>query len=77
MSKLQRSLWIGGSVLLSAAGLAAFFFLFLPDFNVYWLIVSPLIIAVYQIPAVVLFYFYRKRRRKELDDESEKERESS
>ena len=71
MSKFQSSLWIGGSILLSLAGLAVFIFLFIPDFNVYWLIVSPLIIAVYQIPAVVLLYIYRKQKRKAVDRDTE------
>jgi membrane protein implicated in regulation of membrane protease activity len=77
MSRFQASLWIGGSLLLSAAGLAAFIILFIPDFNVYWLIVSPLVIAVYQIPAVVLFYFYRKRRKNELEEKNSEEKEAS
>ena len=76
MSKLHSSLWIGGSILLSLAGLAAFFILFIPDFNVYWLIVSPLVIAVYQMPAVLLFHLYRKRKKKNLEKRNEEEKES-
>ena len=71
MSKLHSTLWIMGAILLSAAGLAAFFILFIPDFNVYWLIVSPLVIAVYQIPAVVFFYFYKKKKRKTVEQDIE------
>lgn len=62
--------------MLSLAGLAAFFILFIPDFNVYWLIVSPLVIAVYQMPAVLLFYVYRKRKKKNLERNNEEEKDS-
>jgi len=71
MSKLHSTFWIIGTILLSAAGFASFFFLFIPDFNVYWLIVSPLVIAVYQIPAVVLFYFYKRKKRKTVEQDTE------
>ena len=49
----------------------AFFLLFIPDFNVYWLIISPIILALYQAPAVLLYYFYKKRKRKTEGDDSE------
>jgi len=50
------------AVLLSAAGLAAFAYLFVRDFNVYWLILSPVILALYQVPAVFVFWLHKRRR---------------
>ena len=50
------------SLLASLFGIAAFLFLFLPDFNIYWLILSPIILAFYQTPAVLLFKLYKKYR---------------
>jgi len=52
------------SILLSLAGLGGFVALFARDFNVYWLILSPVIIALYQLPAVYVFWLYKKRTRK-------------
>jgi len=54
------------AIVLSLLGIAAFVFLFARDFNVYWLILSPVIFAVYQFPAVLAFWFYKKRRNKRL-----------
>jgi FtsH-binding integral membrane protein len=51
------------SIVLCLAGLAGFAFLFARDFNVYWLILSPVIIAVYQVPAAYCFWLYKRARR--------------
>ena len=64
MKKTSIDLLLILSVLASIAGLAAFLFLFLPGFNVFTLIVSPIIIACYQAPAAVLFRMYRKLKKK-------------
>jgi hypothetical protein len=50
------------AVMLSLAGVGAFLFLFLRDFNVYWVILGPVILAIYQIPAAFVLWL-RKRRR--------------
>jgi hypothetical protein len=52
------------SIFLSLAGLAAFVLVFGRDFNIYWLILSPVIIVLYQLPAAYLFWRYRKLTRK-------------
>jgi hypothetical protein len=49
------------SILLSLAGVGAFLWIFGRDFNVYWLILSPIIIVLYQLPAVYVFRLYRRR----------------
>ena len=48
------------------AGIALFIILFVPDFNIYWLIISPIIIALYQAPAA-----YRKTKRRIQTEEYE------
>jgi len=70
MKKLYAPLWITGSIVFSIAGFVAFFLLFIPDFNMYWLILSPVILVMYQAPAVLLFYFYKKRKKKIEEDNS-------
>jgi hypothetical protein len=50
------------AIILSLAGVGAFLFLFLRDFNVYWIILGPVILAVYQVPAAFVLWL-RKRRR--------------
>jgi hypothetical protein len=50
------------AVFLSVAGLAGFLYLFVRDFNIYWLILSPVIIAFYQVPAAFVFWLHKKRR---------------
>ncbi len=49
------------SILLSLAGVGAFLWIFGRDFNIYWLILSPIIIVLYQFPAVFVFRLYRQR----------------
>ena len=70
--KLYAPLWIFGSIVFSIGGFVAFFLLFIPDFNIYWLILSPVIIVMYQAPAVVLFYFYKKRKKEIEESKSSK-----
>jgi hypothetical protein len=52
------------SILLSLAGLAGFIVVFGRDFNIYWLILSPVIIVLYQLPAAYVLWLYRRRTRK-------------
>ncbi|HYA48578.1 MAG TPA: hypothetical protein VEG35_02660 [Burkholderiales bacterium] len=51
------------SILLAVAGVAGFVFLFLRDFNVFWLILAPIVLALYQVPAVFVFWLWKRRRR--------------
>jgi membrane protein YdbS with pleckstrin-like domain len=64
----QRVAYVAASILLSLAGVAGFIYLFVRDFNLYWLILSPVIIALYQIPAVFVFWLYRRRTGRKEDD---------
>ena len=50
------------SIFLALLGLAGFIYLFVLDFNVYWLFLAPVIIALYQIPAAFFFWLYKKKR---------------
>ncbi|MGM0466576.1 MAG: hypothetical protein ACQERH_09110 [Acidobacteriota bacterium] len=64
MKKFYAPLLLIGSVITAIGGLVSFFFLFIPDFNIYWLILSPIIIAFYEAPAVLLFWLYKKQKKK-------------
>jgi len=57
-------LWLTGALVLALGGLAGFILIFVRHMNVYWFILSPMILAVYEIPAVVVYGTWKKRRRK-------------
>ncbi len=69
--KTATRLLMVGSILASVGGVAAFLFLFLRDFNVFTLIVAPVILACYQAPAALLFWLYRRRKQREQDMDEE------
>jgi hypothetical protein len=60
VKKLYLYLLLFASIMAFIGGIALFIILFMPDFNIYWLIISPIILALYQAPAAYLFYLYRK-----------------
>jgi hypothetical protein len=62
MKEIFSHLLLATSILASLAGVAAFIFLFAPDFNIYWLILSPIILALYQTPAIFLYRLWKKRK---------------
>ena len=68
--KLLTQLLLVSSILASLGGIAAFIILYIPQFHLYWLIVSPIIIAIYQAPAAYLFSLWRKRRKREIEQEN-------
>jgi hypothetical protein len=53
---------LAASVVLGLAGIGAFVWVFAKDFNIYWLILSPVIITLYELPAFYMFWLYRKKR---------------
>jgi hypothetical protein len=59
------------SIFLSLGGIAAYIYLFIPDFNIYWLILSPVIIVMYQTPAYLVFRQYKKFKDRESTDPDE------
>ena len=61
-SKAATGSLLVASIILSLAGIGGFVFLFAGNFNIYWLILSPVIITLYELPAVYAFRLYRKRR---------------
>jgi predicted membrane protein len=71
VKKLYLYLLLFASIMASIGGFALFAILFIPDFNIYWLIISPIILALYQAPAAYLFYLYRKTKHKIQAAESE------
>lgn len=50
--------------LLSLLGCGAFILLFGPIFNIYWFILAPIILTLYQLPAVYVFVLWKRRNRK-------------
>jgi Ca2+/Na+ antiporter len=72
VKKLYLYLLLFSSIMASIGGIALFIILFIPDFNIYWLIVSPIILALYQAPAAYLFYLYRKTKQKTQAEETER-----
>lgn len=62
VKKVYTDLLLIGSICASLLGIAVFLVLFIPDMNIYWIILSPVIIVCYQIPAVFLYWLYKKNR---------------
>lgn len=60
--RFRLAVWLVLSVLAAVAGLVFFIILFIPDFNMYWLVISPIILAFYEAPAVFLFWLYKKKK---------------
>ena len=73
MSKTVSILWLASAALLSAAGLAFSIWLTVVNFNLYWLIFSPVNMALYQTPAALVFKLWKKRRRKSQEQGPEQE----
>ena len=72
LKKIHSFLWLTACVMLSLGGVAAFIFLFVPIMNVFWFILSPIILAMYQVPAVYLYWRWKKWKRQS-DDQNEEE----
>jgi len=62
MERIPPFAWLVAALLTGAGGVIAFVFLFLLDFNIYWLILSPLILAIYESPAAFFFWMYKRNR---------------
>ncbi len=62
MGRLLTALLPIGAVLFSLGGFVAYGILFIPRMNVYWVILSPMILAVYQIPAAGLIWIWKRRK---------------
>lgn len=60
MRRIPPVLGVGFSILLSLAGLMGFGWLLIREMGIFWIIVAPVIFAVYQIPAVVVYFFWKK-----------------
>ena len=60
--KTGAGAYIIASIVLGLAGIGGFVWIFARNFNIYWLILSPVIITLYELPAVDVFRLYRKSR---------------
>jgi len=65
MPKSSTALVAGVSLALSLAGLVGFILLLARRLTFFWLIIAPVIFAVYQIPAVVVYAYWKKKNRKD------------
>lgn len=68
VKKVYTDLLLICSICASLLGIVAFLVLFIPDINIYWIILSPVIIVCYQIPAVLLYWLYKKNRPSDSND---------
>jgi Na+/proline symporter len=73
MRRLGSRLLLSGAVLFALAGLAAFVLLFVRKMNIYWFILSPLILAIYQMPSVVLFWLWKRGKKRAAAESAESE----
>ena len=64
MNPVLSTLWRSSAALLALAGVAGFIWLFARRMDLYWFILSPLILAVYEIPAAVVFALWKKAKRR-------------
>ena len=60
--KIGAGAYLLVSIVLGLAGIGAFIWIFARNFNIYVLILSPVIITLYELPAVYAFRLYRKSR---------------
>ncbi len=60
-SSIGAGTYLVAAVVLALAGIGAFVWLSVLNFTVYWLILSPVIIAVYELPAFYAFWLYRRK----------------
>ena len=70
---LRERLLLFASVILSFGGIFGFVYLFLLDLTIYWIILAPVILALYELPAVYVYWLYRRRkaRRSRLGNQGE------
>ncbi len=74
--KIHSFLWLAACVGLSLVGIAAFIVLFVPIMNVFWFILSPIVLAMYQVPAVYLYWRWKKWRKRSLGMDNDERDES-
>ena len=63
MKKAFDILMPAAAVILSLGGIALYLVLFLPGFSIYDLILAPVILTLYQAPAVWVLWMWRRRRK--------------
>lgn len=77
MNKSPSFLGPAFAALLSLAGLIGFIVLFARDMTVYWVILAPLILIVYQFPAFVVFRMWKRKRNRARSPEVEEVRDEA
>jgi hypothetical protein len=74
-AKTGAATYLVTSIVLGLAGLVGFIWIATRDFSIYWLILSPVIITLYELPAVYVFRLYRKKRGTEAESGEPAERD--
>lgn len=67
--RINPHVWLVISIIALMGGLGAFFILFILDFNIYWLILSPVILAIYMSPAAYFFWLFKRTKRAKSGEE--------
>jgi len=76
VNKIIPYFFLCASIVACIGGIVLFIVLFTPDFNIYWLILSPVIFALYQAPAAYLFRLYRRTKNKVQEAPLDEERKN-
>ena len=61
-SNFNERLLVASAIALALGGIAGFIYLFVLNLNIYWLILSPVIFAVYELPAAYVYWLYRRKK---------------
>jgi len=75
MTKAESFLLRAFAALLSLVGMAGFIVLFARNMTVFWFILSPLILIVYQFPAFVVLRIWKRKRARASASEIEEAQE--
>jgi UDP-N-acetylmuramyl pentapeptide phosphotransferase/UDP-N-acetylglucosamine-1-phosphate transferase len=75
--RLRDAVCVGTAILFSLGGIAGFILIFARHMNVFLFILSPIILAVYQIPAVVIVALWKKRKKREAEKDAPEENENN
>jgi hypothetical protein len=73
VKKIYSVFWLAACILLSLAGFAVFIFLFIPIMNVFWFILSPIVLAMYQLPAVYLYWRWKRWKARQINTNERQE----
>ena len=71
MGKISNALGPAAAIVLAGVGVTGFILLFVRRLNAFWLVLAPVILAVYLIPAVIVYGLWKKKRAPRPTDDGE------